>query len=411
MPKWESTSKRNASRVQSLFDQIRQVAPGSADSGWLRVLEQDARNRKRGWRERFDAWLRGQEQAGGVSAADANEWRRGADACFATGIHPEPVVFCLLWTLLVTVATLAWQTTLVGRPQAVVGCAVIALTGVIWAQRAGWLVGQGRPLLRRCEQGLIAFVVGVGAIVIGVIAPGIFSECVKEGTYQAFVRQQKEFTRASAGYPWIRDFSQREFGVDIVMNAPENAWVRTTLQTVGASPAFMSTGNGLCELSISRESILNTVAAPGSQAVDAWLQGVMMHELAHCLDVRRDYEGQGGAWTGTRSIAPVDRHKVDSGSSHYRVASERQPTQLWREAVADMMAVGYWRLNVASGEGSALTAALRAKRQASSKQDRVHATMCWIDFAASANGPSSNQQLFSWADELRSASSCKTAPD
>lgn len=406
MQKWQSGSKRNAARVQALFGQIRAATLCSAGAGWLDVLERDAKSAKAGWRDRFDAWLLGQEQAGGVPAALAEQWRHEADACHTTIIRPEPVAFCLLWTVLVTLATLGWQSSLVGPTQAIVGCATIALTGVIWAYRVGWML----TTQRWWERGLIAFVVGAGAICLGILAPAFYSNIAQEGAYKAFKRQQNEFTTASTGYPWVRDFAWRAFGVDVVINAPAQTWARATLQTMGTSPAIMSTGNGLCELTISRESILNGFARPAVPADDVWVQGVMMHELAHCLDVRRDYAGQGGAWTGTRSISPVDRHDVSSGPAHYRIASEREPTQLWREALADIMAVGYWRLNASPAEWRDLTATLREKRLTSRRHDTVHATMCWIDLAASADGPASNRELFAWADGLRSASSCKTAP-
>lgn len=143
------------------------------------------------------------------------------------------------------------------------------------------------------------------------------------------------------------------------MTAPQEAWSRTTLHVIGSSPAFMNSSNGLCELSISRESILNGFAYPPNQSLDLWVDGIMIHELAHCLDVRRDYAGQGGAWTGVRSIAPADRRGIDDGPGHYTVATKRETTQLWREALADMMAVGYWRLNTTPAEFKEMTVTLR----------------------------------------------------
>lgn len=96
-----------------------------------------------GWRERFDALLLGREQAGGVTPEIAEQWRIEADACYSTAMRLEPVVFCVLWTLLVTLVALAWQSALVSRLQGLVGCAVEALTGVTWAQRLGWLASAG----------------------------------------------------------------------------------------------------------------------------------------------------------------------------------------------------------------------------------------------------------------------------
>jgi hypothetical protein len=101
MRKWQSGAKKNATRVQALFDAVRHATPGAADNSWLDSLERDARRVVPGWRERFDAWLLGREQAGGITTALATQWRREADACHSTAMRLEPVVFCVLWTLLV----------------------------------------------------------------------------------------------------------------------------------------------------------------------------------------------------------------------------------------------------------------------------------------------------------------------
>lgn len=409
MRKWQSGAKQNARRVQALFDAVRHATPGTAESSWLDSLERDARRVVPGWRERFDAWLLGWEQAGGVTTALAEQWRREADACHSTSMRLEPVAFCVLWTLLVTLVTLAWQSALVSRLQGLVGCAVVALTGVIWAQRLGWLSSAGARASRWWLYALKAVAAGVCSLFVGMFAPGLFAELAKLGSYRTFERQQNEFLAVPTGYPWVRDFARREYGVDVVMTAPQEAWSRTTLHVLGSSSALMNSGNGLCELSISRESILNSFAYPPKQSLDVWVDGIMIHELTHCLNVRRDYAGQGGAWTGVRSIAPADRRSIDDGPGHYTVATKRETTQLWREALADMMAVGYWRLNTKPAEFKAMTVTLRTKRQASKEQDTIHATMCWIDLAAGAPGPTSNKELFAWSDALRSSVRCRLA--
>lgn len=407
MRKRQSGAKQNARRVQALFDAVRHATPGTADNSWLDSLESDARRVAPGWRECFDAWLLGWEQAGGVTTALAEQWRREADACHSTSMRLEPVAFCVLWTLLVTLVTLAWQSALVSRLQGLVGCAVVALTGVIWAQRLGWLASAGARAPRWWPYASKA--VAVCSLFVGVFAPGLFAELAKLGSYRTFERQQNEFLAAPTGYPWVRDFARREYGVDVVMTASQEAWSRTTLHMMGSSPAFMNSSNGLCGMSISRESILNGFSYPPRQLLDVWVNGIMIHELAHCLDVRRDYAGQGGAWTGVRSIAPADRHGIDDGPGHYTVASKRETTQLWREALADTMAVAYWRLNTTPAEFKAMTVTLRAKRQAFKELDTIHATMCWIDLATGASGLTSNKELFAWADALRSSARCGLA--
>lgn len=115
--------------------------------------------------------------------------------------------------------------------------------------------------------------------------------------------------------------------------------------------------------------------------------------------------GFGGGGVGARSVAPQDA--VGIRDIEGLVAVEQNlATQLWREAVADLMAVGFWKL--ASPDAvEELTANLRHHRVKAANRDKEHATVCWIDFASRAAPPSSMAALFGWADQLRSQAACE----
>ena len=55
--------QRNRERIRALFESIRLNVPQSANHSWLDALERDALRVRPGWRQRFDAWLEGMEQA------------------------------------------------------------------------------------------------------------------------------------------------------------------------------------------------------------------------------------------------------------------------------------------------------------------------------------------------------------
>jgi len=397
--------QRNRERIHALFESIRLNVPQGANSSWLDALERDALRVRPGWRQRFDAFLEGLEQARCVAPIVASQWRRNAGECLSTEVRAEPVVFSVLWSLLVTLATLAWQSMLTTRALVVAGDIAIAATAVTWAWRAGWLTDPGRPRPPLWNQALRAAGVALMGLAIGVIAPGLCADLAKQGTYQAFMRHQQAYAAAPDGFPWLRDFARREYGLDVVLAAPGDAWIRTTLQMVGASPAYMSTGNGMCELSMSRESLLNGFAKAPASSLEMWIKGVEIHELWHCADIARDYTGPGGAWSGRASIAPADRAEVLDGPRHYQTGG-RLATQLWREALADMGAIGYWRLHADPATAMALVKTLRDKRVQASAYDKAHATACWIDLAMAAAPPDADRALFGWTDALRASAQC-----
>ncbi|WP_248645724.1 hypothetical protein [Xanthomonas translucens] len=171
-----------------------------------------------------------------------------------------------------------------------------------------------------------------------------------------------------------------------------------------ASVASMALRPGYCQLSMHRANVLRGFEPVGHVDRGRWVQGVMMHEFAHCLDGSRDMPAFGQHIIGTRSLAPMDATNVQDIQG-FLDAGTTQATQLWREAVADTFAVGYWKLTAPADAGD-LVASLRRKR-ADAHLDTTHATMCWINHAENAALPASTADLFRWADQLRASAPCK----
>lgn len=166
--------------------------------------------------------------------------------------------------------------------------------------------------------------------------------------------------------------------------------------------------SGYCRMSMYRGHLgENFLSAPDVDPI-FWSQGVMMHEFAHCLDEYRDLPGGTGQPAGTFSLAPSDAKGVNTTTSYLK-ATEAHSTVLWREALADTFAVGYWRLTVAPAEAAKMVASLRSIRLDRACEDAVHSTACWIDRAAKAPMPVSYGELLHWADALRSSATCSLA--
>ncbi|MDT1883195.1 hypothetical protein FPK44_20885, partial [Acinetobacter baumannii] len=113
-----------------------------------------------------------------------------------------------------------------------------------------------------------------------------------------------------------------------------------TINIPNASPASMQAASGYCILNLSPQNVLNTV--PSLVDKTLWVQGIMMHEFAHCLDRARDLPNKNSLTPlSTLSIAPEQAKKVTDIQSYLQIERSDQ-TQLWREAVSDIFAVGYW---------------------------------------------------------------------
>jgi hypothetical protein len=134
----------------------------------------------------------------------------------------------------------------------------------------------------------------------------------------------------------------------------------------------------------------------------------MMHELAHCLDQRRDLPAFESGSVQVHSIAPVDAAKVEDIETFF-VAIKKRSTGLWREALGDIFVVGFWRLT-APAEAEKLARHLQQFRSART-DDPTHATTCWIEYAILSNPPISARELLAWADDRRSTAPCAIKPD
>lgn len=235
------------------------------------------------------------------------------------------------------------------------------------------------------------------------LIPMIVGLVVQWASIEQFKADRSAFMADPQGFPMLRQLAREQYGVEVVLGDAEQSWASTTVNLPNASVASMALRPGYCHLSLHRSNVLRGFEPVGQVDPALWVQGVMLHEFAHCLDGSRDTPAFGRRAVGARSVAPVDAPGVKDIEGLLE-AGARPTTQLWREAVADIMAIGFWKL-AAPGAAHDLVASLRQKR-ADAQQDSTHATMCWIDHANRAEPPTSTGTLFAWADHLRSTAPC-----
>ncbi|MCU6501959.1 hypothetical protein LPN04_29625 [Rugamonas sp. A1-17] len=394
--------------VENLFTCLHDLTGvgGESSPAFIRQLKGDALLNRRDWQLRLDSYmqcLRDQDMLNGEQMARLLEL---ASKC----PEPAPSTWTALspigWLLLGAFSVLGWEKLALSWIQ--IGCffsAAAVLGGYL-----GWTMyrrPQSQPRLAWNRWHRL-FLVAIGAViasVMSVFVPGIAEEGFMKYVAAKHKSSIDKFAQSPEGMPMISKFAKESFGIDVVLAEPKDSWKTTTLMLGESSPASMEVRQGYCELYVDSWTVERDFGPKSAQDRGLWTNAVLMHELAHCADVARDLPKAGsGGPIDTHSIAPADSAGIRDIPS-YIAASRRPLTQLWREAYADIMAIGYLKVT-APNSAQRLTSDLREKRL-SNKTDKIHATMCWIDRASGTFAPSSLADLPRWSDEVRRGAGCK----
>lgn len=373
---------------------------------WVDELKQRALKNQSGWKYELDAYLWGSGSCVDQSSDLACKLRAQIAEIGEAGPSWLSIIFCALSIIMVCIILFS--------SQALYSDKLIAGEAIVF----GLIVG-GFLITQQNRQRKISsletkgarfdsyFIIVAGAVLIPLFVVA-FSAIVGESAKWLSVNKLKkdltQFKQDPDGFQFVQNFALENYGVTVVLANADDSWVSLTLNLPGASPASMGLGPGYCELSMSPEGVVSGFKLPNSHNDNLLLRGVMMHELAHCLDIKRDYPTFDNASVRTFSISPVDAGGVADIKS-YLVASDKNSTKQWREAFADIYAIGYWGLT-APLEAPTLSAGLREKRALGAQKDRVHATACWIDYAIKSTPPKSIEELMAWAEKNRADAPC-----
>lgn len=252
----------------------------------------------------------------------------------------------------------------------------------------------------------IACLFGI-SIIAGAIAvlANVFVNAAEYLDKQYFDKEVSKFKEDPEGFKFLKNYAKENYQVDMVLANSRSLGEISGLNLPTGMLAANFINNGYCELQIAPDNVRRVFNAGDNIDQVLWGKGIVIHELGHCLDLRRDLPAFGKSGIHSFSIAPKYSESVRDIDS-YIEATQKQETVLWREAFSDIFAVGFWKLN-APQQAEAMSARLIFLREKNLKSDKVHGTTCWIKEALHTPGPNSQEGLFDWADEVRKRSSCE----
>lgn len=147
-------------------------------------------------------------------------------------------------------------------------------------------------------------------------------------------------------------------------------------------------------------NVYPVASSVASKNLTSWLRGTLVHELAHCFDSEKDIAENFEGWT---SLPPYLRSSPKSFVSS-KISSGALDLELWREVVADLQQIGFWRLSEGSERARVLAEQLKQGRQDMAGPpnfDVGHNTSCWLGAASAEPGPIDYGNVYPWANSLR----------
>lgn len=399
-PSKQAHKPSNCESVAAVFDQLDQIGSKSA---WLARLRTRALNKQLGWKADVESYLQGLEAAGAITPAEVAECNQKLIGCGSGPGWGRYFVVPVVGIVLVAAAALMSRLLAYDEVDLYLMGAVIGIAGGFWASTKPWLERRNDPDLTWERRFMIVACALITPFLTFFIA-AIVGEVMQHEAIKSFEADRKAFLSNPDGFPWLRKFAAEQYGKQVILGNASKSWAYTSLNLPNASPAYMIASPGYCDLSISPLNVSRKFSTIAKVDDTQWMQGVMMHEFAHCLDFSRDMPGFVQGMIGTHTLAPADSAKVHDIQS-YLDAADTEASQLWREAVADTFAVGFWRLT-APAAAKNLVGNLRSKRL-EAHLDTTHATICWINYADKAPLPPTTADLFKWADQLRSEAPCE----
>lgn len=323
----------------------------------------------------------------------------------ATPIRVATLIsFAILWGAAVVWLTFAARLTYT-MPSVYTGAslAAAALTGLAtWVLATTEMWSRGKRLDATLVTLACAVVGGFFAFQLG--AGGTFSYL--EGSKKRFQQEREAFAKARDGFGALRELAKTQFGLDIELGDVDESWLATTHTGPGSSVAEMGVEPGFCLLSLYPHGVMRSFQPPAGLADGeaVMLRVVVMHEMGHCVDIARDAASfKDPHAVGRSSVAPLDAPAVDDAHTLY-LAGRQPATKRWREAFADLFALGYARLTVPAAAPQLTNALIEARLRNPSDVD--HATACWLRASINAPAPSSLRDLQAWADRIRSEATC-----
>lgn len=235
-----------------------------------------------------------------------------------------------------------------------------------------------------------------------------FVWCVKMLEKKQFNKDHIAAIIPGSNFSQLQKFAKVNYNTPLELGDFNESWALTSLDIPQASPASLRSGTGYCTINMSKISMQTMYKETKTDlSYKDWEMLILAHELSHCLDRATDVPGElGQPLKALNSIAPSVRSYVNmTDISTFLIAEKSAKTQLWREAYADLFAVGFMSLN-AKYDAAALREAL-IKYRNSRKGDTTHYTSCWLQYSKSQPFPQKGTDVYAWANTIRLKAPCE----
>lgn len=238
----------------------------------------------------------------------------------------------------------------------------------------------------------------------------IGKELLVASTKYASGKDWQEVKHNNDLFPFMKSYLKRNYDIDLVLIDKKSNGFNTYFGfgLSSGSPASMAAAGGFCELYYSG-TMLDIWSNISSEEIRTkFHQVALAHEAGHCVSIEKDLVNlkmnDPLNLPYTRSIYLEHRPKIKDIESFIEI-SELQRTQLWREIIADVFAVGFAKFHYPADADIITNEMIRIRD--SRVDDVTHRTSCWLTYAKGMDIPKDEKNLYEWSLKLASeASSC-----
>lgn len=258
--------------------------------------------------------------------------------------------------------------------------------------------------VQKTTQIFYTVMLSVASPVVMFVATNIFLELNMQYQTRKYTAENDTEQKNEQGFLRIKKFAANQYGIPLRLGGYEESWALTTLRIPQASVASLRTETGYCTINLSDPNMYNMyVNTKYSGPYKDWKLLILAHEFAHCVDRTSDLSPtMGSNVISLNSIAPAARTDVKDVYT-FIDAEDKEPTQLWREAFADLFAVGYMYVEDPQ-IGHKLEDSLINYRK--NRNDVIHSTSCWLDYARDKSKPKASEGILLWANDIRTKAPC-----
>jgi len=210
----------------------------------------------------------------------------------------------------------------------------------------------------------------------------------------------------------MQDLLQSGFGIKMDIAGADEIYQNVYEKREGNSnsPASMLTDPNLCRLILSDTKLSEWVGR--SKYPEDFKLFSALHEVSHCLFIMPDYAvsaSNSDELTGFLHSLPIEDRLAIKTFSQLLAAENKPEVSLYREALGDVFALGYFRLMSLDPDNAK---AKNFKLIRDRETDGIHYTGCWITAATNFRvSPNNIGDLKVWALTIVETAQCDLAAE